>query len=307
MADPSPAEINLSDVADVFRRNRPLFAVVPTVFFLLALTYLHLTEPRYTVTLKVTPTASAVGSLPAGLTSIADLTGLAVPGANENIDFELYLEGLKSRETSAAVTANATLMRQLFHDEWNDAAGEWQRPPGVLPRIAAIAKAVLGYAGNGWHEPDAGRVNEFLDEELKIIRDRNGPVVSITIEDTRPQVARDLLSVLHEVVDSALRQKELDRTSAYVNYLRDQILTVAVTEYRQALNDILAEQEKRRMVASSNLPFAAEPFGAPTISVEPTSPRPLLTIFSALAFGFLLALVAALGRHQRQRAINEPV
>ena len=74
-----------------------------------------------------------------------------------------------------------------------------------------------------------------------------------------------------------------------------------VRKIRQALHDILAEQEKRRMVASSNLPFAAEPFGAPTVSVKATSPRPLLLIFTSLVLGIVLGVAIALSLHQADR------
>lgn len=295
------SEISIGELLAVLRRQRRAIWLTPAVLLVVAIVYLHLAEPRYSVTLKVTPTASASTTIPAGLSGLADLTGLAIPAASENFDFDLYLEGLKSRETSAAVAANAELVRRLFPEDWDAAAGDWRRPPGLLSRVADVAKAVVGITERGWRPPDAERVNEFLDEELRIVRDRSGPVVTILLEHEDPPVARDLLAFLHHSVDTALRQKELDRTGAYVAYLREQLSNVAVTEYRQALHDILAEQEKRRMVASSNLPFAAEPFGQPTVSVHPTAPRPLFVIGSSLLLGILLGVVAAFWLHRRER------
>ena len=301
MVEQQANEISLSDIAAVLGRHTRLLVTVPLAMLVLAVIYLHLSEPKYAVTLKVTPTSSAQSALPIGLTGLADLTGLAIPAGNETVDFELYLEGLQARETSAAVTRDQALLRRLFADQWDEEAGEWIEPGGLMRGTAGVIKAVVGVPGQDWRPPGAETVNEFLDEELVILRDRTGPVVSIMIEHSRPEVAQALLALLHQTVDSALRQKELDRTGAYVAYLKDQLANVSVTEYRQALHDILAEQEKRRMVASSTLPFAAEPFGEPTISVRPTSPRPLLTIVSSVLFGILLGIVIALSLHQVRR------
>ena len=301
MVEQQSNEISLSDITAVLRQHARLLLLVPVAVLILAIIYLHLSEPKYAVTLKVTPTSSSQSALPIGLTGLADLTGLAIPASNETVDFELYLEGLRARETAEAVTRDQELLRQLFSDEWNEAAGEWVEPGGLLRGLAGIAKAIVGVPRREWHPPNAETVNEFLDDELRIVRDRTGPVVTIMLEHGRPEVAQALLAVVHQTVDSALRQKELDRTGAYVAYLREQLANVSVTEYRQALHDILAEQEKRRMVASSNLPFAAEPFGAPTVSVRPTSPRPVITLVSAILFGVLLGIIIALALHQVRR------
>ena len=307
MVKQTSTEINLSDVIAVLREHRRALILAPVILVLCAIIYLHLADPEYSVTLKVTPTASATSTLPAGISGLAGLTGLSIPNANETVDFELYLEGLQSRETSAAVTKDVDLMQKLFAEEWSEDDNAWVEPTGLLRSVSTIIKAVFGAPNRDWEPPNAESVNEFLDEELRIVRDRSGPVVTIMIEHSRPEIAQALLTVLHEAVDSALRQKELDRTSAYVAYLKDQVASVSVTEYRQSLHDILAEQEKRRMVASSNLPFAAEPFGQPTISVRPTSPRPVLTVFSSLLFGTLLGIIAALSLHQFGRRARKDV
>lgn len=307
MVNQTSNEINLSDVAAVLQQHRRVLIFAPLVLVVCAVIYLHLTEPEYSVTLKVTPTASATSTLPAGISGLAGLTGLSLPNSDETIDFELYLEGLQSRETSAAVTENVDLLQKLFPDEWSEEGNEWAEPTGPLRSLSTIIKAVFGVPNPDWQPPNAEKVNEFLNEELRIIRDRTGPVVTIMMEHNRPEIAQALLIVLHEAVDSALRQKELDRTSSYVAYLQEQLASVSVTEYRQSLHDILAEQEKRRMVASSNLPFAAEPFGQPTISVRPTSPRPVLAIFSSLLFGTLLGVIVALSMHQFGRRSRKTV
>ena len=59
-------------------------------------------------------------------------------------------------------------------------------------------------------------------------------------------------------------------------------------EHRQVLSAALLKQENTRMMASSNLPFAAEPFGAPYQSIKPTNPNPFLVIPGVIFFSFFI-------------------
>jgi len=229
---------------------------------------------------------------------LASLAGISIPGGRESSTFDLYLESLKSRETAAVIAANQDLLRLIFPADWDEEAIQWTRPAGFVPTTIRLAKQLLGVAYGSWRQPDAARVNEYLDQEISVIRDRNSPVVTIIMDHRDPEIARQLLAEMHAYVDAALREKELDRTNAYIEYLNTQLAKVSVSEYRQSLHDIIAEQEKRRMVASSNLPFAAEPFGGPTISPRPTSPKPVVILIMACFLGGIFGVLGALRMHQ---------
>ncbi len=291
-------EIRLTEVADMLRQHKRVLFGFPLIFLILAVCYLHFAENKYSVVLKVTPTISVTPTVPAGIGNLASLAGISIPGGLESIAFDLYLEGIKSRETSAVIATNQTLMQHIFPAEWDEDAGEWTKPSGIMPALLRLIKAVLGASDGPWQPPDAGRVNEFLDEEVNIVRDRNSPVVTILMQHSQPEVAQSLLGALHDSVDSALRKKELDRTTSYVEYLKERMTNVSVTEYRQALYEVIVEQEKRRMVASSDLPFAAEPFGKPTASPQPIKPRPTFVLILSLFLGSLVGVLGAFVANQ---------
>ena len=150
MAAQTSREITLSDITNVLRRQKRVLTAVPVAMLVFAILYLHISEPKYSVTLKVTPTISATATLPSGLSGLANLTGLAIPSGNEGIEFELYLEGLNSRETSAAVAGNLELIKQLFPEDWDDEAQKWRRPSGISNRLVSFAAAIFGVTGRDW-------------------------------------------------------------------------------------------------------------------------------------------------------------
>lgn len=302
MQEHTTGEIVLTDIVESIWSRKMSIAGAAGVFLLLAVVFLHVAEREYAVTLRLTPTASAVSTLPTGVSSLASLAGISVPAQLENNPFELYLGSLKSRETAAAIAKNEQLLRHLFPADWSEDDGAWRQPDGLVGNVTGALRSVVGASEPDWVPPDARRVQEFVEREVSVIRERNSPIVNIVMQHGDPDTATSLLIAMHNAVDDALRQRELDRTSSYVNYLREQLGNVSVTEYRLALNEIIAEQEKRRMVASSDLPFAAEPLGRPVESVRPVSPRPLLVLSLSVFLGLLIGILRAISVDQWVKA-----
>lgn len=293
-------DLTLVDLLSALKRHKRIVALTPIVFLVLSIAYLHIAQQKYSVVLKVAPIDSSNVSVPGGLGNLASFAGLSIPSAQESNSFELYLEGIKSRQAATAIAANQVLMQKLFVEEWDNTEPAWREPSGILRTLQSLAKAMFGFYDAPWQPPNGTRVAEYLENELRVLRDTSSPIVTISIDHRDPDLGREILIALHQSVDSALRQKELERTSSYINYLKVQTEGVAVTEYRQALNDIIIEQEKRRMVASSDLAFAAEPLEEPAISPKPTSPRPALVIILSLMLGsFAGVIIAFLQGHFR--------
>jgi uncharacterized protein involved in exopolysaccharide biosynthesis len=85
-----------------------------------------------------------------------------------------------------------------------------------------------------------------------------------------------------------LRLRTLDRSSKYIAYLEGAMRKVTIEEYRQALISLMADQEKRRMFASSaSVAFAAEEFQKPTASDTPTEPRAPIVLLISVILGIL--------------------
>src|SRR3546814_18293921 len=96
---------------------------------------------------------------------------------------------------------------------------------------------------------------------------------------------------LHEAADWDVRQQTLLRTSAYIRYLSNKLTTVTVAEHRLALVATLSDQERLRMAAASNVPYAAEPFGPAYGSIYVTTPQPMQVIFIFVATSLILGQV----------------
>ncbi|MGL4543317.1 MAG: Wzz/FepE/Etk N-terminal domain-containing protein [Polymorphobacter sp.] len=269
---------------------------VAATFFVLALVYLWTATYSYTAALRVSAaqTSTARPGLGAlgGLAAIAGVgTGMAGETATP---FKLYLEGLTSREVATRLSRDPKLMQTVFALEWDAGAQQWREPRSVLRGIKTTAFRLIGLPVYAWQPPNAARLQGFLASNILIDQNIKTPLVTVSINSPDPLFATNFLTILHATNDSFLRQQSRARTEANIAYLTGKLATVSLAEYRKVLFDAIAEQEQQMMLTNSETPYAAEPFGPATASMQPTSPRPLPVLIGTTIAGIIAGLALAI-------------
>lgn len=279
-----------TDTAEIWRavlafliRSRHALIAGAAVGIVLASIYAHVAPRVYEVALTVTPTAQNATTSLKSLGNLGSMLGMANPLAGHNDAFDYYLAGLDARVTMERLTKDQTLMHALFPEEWSQESQTWHpRRSPVLAAERGIA-AVVGYPVRAWTPPDAARLQDYVKKNVTIDSDKKTRLTTISIRSDHPETASRLLLGLHQAIDGYLRDRTMVRATNYIDYINRELTKVTVAEYRQALIDTASEQEKLRMAASSNLPFAAEPFGGAEVSSRPVSPNlPVLWVLGAL-------------------------
>ena len=296
--------IDVHAIAQAIWRQRRIFFAVPAALLVLAIVYLHLAPYKYTVTYEVTPVSQDVKTGVKNLGALAAAAGMSLQGASAgDVDpFELYLQGLYTRDTAALVAKDQDLMRKMFPNDWDADTKSWRDPHPYLHAVTGLIKALLGFHGSSWHAPDGARLENYIKDNVTISRDLRNPVVTIQMYHEHPDIAIAFLNRLHETEDGTLRQRTLERTGKYIEYLDSELNKVTLEDYRQALVDLLTDQEKRRMFASSSsVSYAAQPFQEPTASQNPTAPMPILVLVVSVITGFLFGGMAAFFWDERLR------
>jgi hypothetical protein len=188
-------------------------------------------------------------------------------------------------------------MHRLFYLEWSEETHSWHPHETVVHFVVHNAAALAGVPVRSWSPPDATRVQEFIKKNISIDSDKKTRITTISMRSDDPRLASQLLFELHGAIDGYLRDRTMRRATQYIDYINRELQKVTVAEYRQALTDTASEQEKLRMAASSNLPFVAEPFGAPEVSAKPVFPNvPILWVLGAIIGMAVGALLGHLGR-----------
>ena len=308
MPDIQDDELGLLQIGAILRAGWKFIATSTIIFVAAAVMYLNNAAYLYTAELRVTPVESSAsaGKL-AGLAGLASVAGLSLPQDSSGMSFSLYLAGLRSREVAERLADQPEIRRTLFANEWNEQRQTFEEPSSPLGAFAKGLKKVLGLPIYAWTPPDAARLHDRLQQDLVVVQDPKTPVVTISFSHTDPEFAARLLTATHEAVDAYLRRKALARSGQYISYLSTKLATVTLAEHRAAIAEALSEQERTRMLASSSLAYAAEPFGRAVVSMKPTSPRPAVVLSIALIVGLLAGGLAVLARHHFRSRISDAV
>ena len=301
-------EIGLLDLIQTLWKKRWIVVGIMIACIAVAIFYLNIATYKYTAELKVTPSQlSGAGSSNAGgLAGLASLAGVHLSKDSTATPFELFMEGLKSGLAAESLVHDRDIMKVAFQAEWSESKGGFVERKSLPGNIIRAVKRGLGLPVYPWKEPNAIRLQNYIQENVKITESPKSPVVTISFSHKDPVFAKKFLTVLHESLDNQLREKALIRSTKYISYLTNQLQKVTVAEHRAALADALSEQEKFRMTASSGLAYAADPFGTVTVSLNPTSPRPAIVIILSVILGLVLGSLIALAASWMRKEIALP-
>jgi uncharacterized protein involved in exopolysaccharide biosynthesis len=276
------------------RARRWWIVVAAAVGLLAAAAYLRTAEYTYSASFRVVPApgsnreASNLGAL----TTLATLTGATL----ENIPvtpFRIYLESITTRQLAARLASDPALMHHIFAEEWDGQAGVWREPTGPGHSLGKFVGRIAGQPV-GWSPPDAARLQQWINSNVRIDQTPKTPVVTLSVDDADPAFARALLIRLHRDADAWVRARSLRRTGANIAYLGRRLPGVSQADHREAIFATLSDQQQRVMTASNPAPFAAEPFGAAVVSPQPTAPRQLPLLVLAVLFATVTGVALAL-------------
>ncbi|PWC39641.1 hypothetical protein [Azospirillum sp. TSO35-2] len=262
----------------------------------LAVAALWLVTPSYSAAIIVGPTArvgsAAMGARVPTLSGRETASSVAEPGAGDESlsDYARYLELFGAGPVAEALQRDPAVLRALFPDRWDAEAGRWRPPPG-LP--AMVKRALLALVGRGdWTEPDGERVARALRDRLVVDMLRSGPMRRITLRHADRATALDLLGRVAAATDAHLRAEAARRSAAQIAHIKTRLSAVMAAEHRQALSELLLDQERVAMMIGVDLPFAADLIQPPTAASLPDWPNPAVVVPLAGLAGLLAASFA---------------
>lgn len=264
-------------------------------------TYSYPVEMQASTVQATTSGPSMSGNRMSQLSSLANLANISMPTTQNEIQFQFFVDSLRSRDLADEIAKNHEIMLALYGGQWDPATQTWVEPPtGTQTKIKLWLRNLLGLAPTPpWHAPNGEEIKSFLDRSLEVLQDpRKNYMVTLKLVTGDRAFSARFLDVLVKTADDRLRQKALARARDYIGYLTSKLNTVTVAEHRDALTAALGEQERYAMVASSGKPFAAEVFQSPWASNLPASPSPRQVFLVWMFLGAAAALSFAFARRR---------
>jgi hypothetical protein len=143
---------------------------------------------------------------------------------------------------------------------------------------------------------DASALSRWLECHVRIRPLGATQMRRVILRMNDRDMAADLLRALHRLTDETIRADARIRTDQRIQYLRAQMAVVNNPDHRDALVDLLKDQERTRMMVGIDHDFAAEAIDPPSLSSRPVFPNPYIFLPVFALLGLAAGLIAGLVR-----------
>ena len=292
-------EIDLRDLFFTLWGGKIYIILISIISVFLASFYLQSAERKYSVEYNLKPVGETKKSTSfSGLGGFASLAGIQLPTSSNN-DFNIFKELITSPEVSEIIFENKKIIREIFRSEWDETLNNYSRPPKSKIQIfvSDAKKLLTGNIDVNYMPPNPRRLAIFINKNIQIGEDKETGFLKFTSETSKPELMLSLIIEATEASDKIMRQRYVDFSTEPLAFYKDKLRTARSREHREALAELISNEEQKLMFASRGKHFIAEPYINPTISLHPTAPKSILILALSLVLGLFLGATFVLVRH----------
>ena len=237
-----------------------------------------LMHPVYSAAVVLAPASSdrigPVGGALGQLTGLASMAGIDL-GTAGGPQTEEALAVLRSREFAQGFITEQQLMPELFPRLWDARAGNWNVAPDRQPTL------VQGY--------------KAFSKLLSASTDKKTGLTTVELEWRDPTKDADLVNQLVARLNAVMRARAIERTDAYLSYLREQLDVTTAVETRGAIGRLMESQINQRMLANvaKEYAFRVVDKALPPDKHDQVRPKRRLLVVTGALIGVFLGIVAA--------------
>ena len=291
-------EIDLRELFVTLWSGRLLILAFMGCFLVLASIFLWKAERKYTVTSIFMPVDTQdSGPNLSGLGGLASLAGVSLPSGDSG-DVTTFKTLLRSEEVAEALLSNTELMSFIFDTEWDKDAARFVAPSRSATSyiVGAVKFMLTGQSRGDYIPPNAPRLASWLEEAFSVAEDRDTGFLTLTSETANPDLILAVMEETTRVTDAIIKDRFVAGAEQTVEFYQRKIATARSREHREALAQLITQEEQKLMLASNSNYFVVEPLTHPTVSLYPTSPKSSLVLALALVLGSFIGAALVLLR-----------
>lgn len=231
-----------------------------------------LMQPVYRATVMLAPVNandSALDDSPVGsLGGLAALAGdIGVPGGTRTQE---ALAVMRSREFIERFIVDHRLLPELYASIYDARQQSWTVADDRQPTLA--------------------RAYKYFNEISTAAVDPKTGLVKVQIDWRNPRQAATWANELVVRLNAVMRQRAIERSSAYIGYLEKELTTTPEITARAALGRLLEAQIRERMLATVNQEYALRVIDRALIpdARDPLRPKKLLLVMLGALVGLLV-------------------
>lgn len=282
--------LSLLSVLETLWKQKSKVILTASVSLVLAIIYLFVATPKYTATMIVAAIEQQGNLSGLGARSqLSSISGIKIGETDSSIRFAAFVDLLTSHAVAKRLMKDEELVHKIFEEEWDPASKKWRAPGGIISFLIRLPNIVFGRPA--WTPPSSTKLAEFLSDEINVSDFGDAGMKTISFDHKDPAFAVELVQKVYQAADEELKSDTLIRTRKYIAYLEKRLATVTVAEYREALSDLLVDQERTQMVIEADLPFAAKIVSDAVVPDTPDKPKIVVTLIVMTLIGVFLGVL----------------
>lgn len=239
----------------------------------LAVVFIYMAVPAYRARMIVSPASGMDGAAVSAMGAGDDFLGLRYMaqrgGFSGDADFLRFENMLRGASVARELLQDEKIVRGLSFDR-------------------AFTVSLFDGPRPAW-TPEG--LADYIEKRVRIEPVGGTALRRLVYLHPNPEFAVYLLHRLQRVTDEMIRTAVRADAGARVDYLQRAIAETVNPEHRRALTALLMEQERLKMLASIDQPYAAAVVEPPSASPRAWWPDALLIVPSLMFAGALLGLV----------------
>lgn len=238
-----------------------------------------LISPQYRAEVTLLPVKTERGGPLAGMAGqfggLAALAGINVASDDNTAE---SMAVLRSRAFTEQFIERHGLLPVLFEELWDAANEAW-------------------IADDPASTPTLWRAYERFDKSIRqVTQDSETGLVTLAVNWTDPELARDWANSLVEDVNSSLRSRAMEQSEKSIAFLREQLQSINEVEMRTAVFGLMEAEMKNAMLSNVRTEFAFEVIDPAVAPERHHWPNRLLFAVLGLSAGLLGCVVWVLVR-----------
>lgn len=298
-------------VADIVKRALRgwLFGLIGLVLgIVFGIFSIWATPPTYTVSIGLLPVDStndvSIGG--GGGETLNALAGLIGMSGGPVPKFTRFVASLHSTGVARIMEQQYDMVCRTYEGDCNRKTRQWKRHGGFQSGLERIMSQVA-------HLPDPDAPRTALDlarnteANVNLTSDRTTHILTLSMDSRDPKFASFYLKTLVQATNDFIRQGDRATIQPYVDYLNAKLATTNLNlAQHDALSNILLDQERRLMLSSVSVPYAAFIQDGPNVTPSNGAKRMLIVdAFLGLVLGMGLGVFWSL-RAGRKQARSRP-
>jgi hypothetical protein len=248
------------------------------------------TPPSYSVSIGLLPTDSTGDvSLDGGGSGLAALAGLIGSGSGPVPKFTRFVASLNSTSVAKIMNEKYDMVCRTYRGDCDPETHTWNEHKGfgawVQKTVAEIAHL---------QDPSAPKtvvdLAAYTAGNVVLTSDRTSHILTLSMDSRDPKFAALYLQTLVQATNDYIKAQDLSTVRPLISYLNAKLANANLNlATHDALAGMLGEQERRLMLSSVDIPYAASIQDGPNVTTSNEALRMLaLDAIIGLALGFAL-------------------